>query len=126
MITVPDESELTILQIFVSTFQSRTPQASVYIHGLLQSLIENQMRSEGTMSVKQFLFADLGEIVLPAHLLIDPANDLVEAPHDPRFQISRKLEVFITRAGEVGRVSSAQVVWLITPSFILTYSERSA
>ena len=114
------------MQNFVSSFQSRTPQACVYIRCLLQLLIGNQMKSEGTISVKQFLFADLGEMVLPAHLLIDPANDLVEAPYDPRFQISRKLEDFVSQAGEVVSVPHTRVLWLITQSSISIYFGHSA
>ena len=53
------------------------------------------------MSIKQLLFDDLGELVLPADLLLDPANDTIEAPHDPRFQIARKMEAFISRIGPV-------------------------
>ena len=83
------------------TFQSRVPQPCVYTRCLLQSLIAGEAKSEDTNSFKQFIFDDLGEIVLPANLLIDPANDLVEAPNDPRFQIARKLEDFVARGGEV-------------------------
>lgn len=115
-----------VLQTFVSSFQSRTPQASVYIRCLLQSLIVNQMRNGGTISVKEFLFADLGEMVLPAHILIDPANDMVEAPHDSRFQISQKLEAFVSRAGEVDQIPSARMFWLTSPRSISMFFERSA
>ena len=83
------------------TFQSQAPLPSVYIRCLLQSLIEDEIRIKGAISTKQFVFDDLGQIVLPANLLIDPANDLVEAPHDPRFQIARKMEAFALRAAEV-------------------------
>lgn len=73
----------------------------MYIRCLLQSLIEDEVRIEEATSIKQFIFNDIGQIVLPANILIDPANDLVEAPHDPRFQISRKMEAFVLRAAEV-------------------------
>lgn len=52
-------------------------------------------------SIKQLLFDDLEEVVLPADLLLDPANDDVEAPQDPRFQIVRKMEAFLSRSGPV-------------------------
>ncbi len=52
-------------------------------------------------SIKQLLFDDLEELVLPAGLLLDPANDDVEAPQDPRFQIVRKMEAFLSRSGPV-------------------------
>ncbi len=83
------------------TFQSRTPQPAVYIRSLLQSLIFNEMRVLGTMSFKQLLFGDLEEMVLPADLLVDPANGSIEAPQDPRFQILKKMDAFVTRAADV-------------------------
>lgn len=83
------------------SFQSRTPLPSVYIRCLLQSLIEDEIRNDGATSIKQFIYNDLEQIVLPANLLVDPANDLVEAPHDPRFQIARKMETFVLRSAEV-------------------------
>ena len=33
--------------------------------------------------------------------MIDPANDDVEAPQDPRFQIVQKMNVFISRVADV-------------------------
>ena len=52
-------------------------------------------------SVKCFLFDSLEEIILPGSILIDTANDDVEAPHDPRFQIGEKMALFVTRAADV-------------------------
>ena len=52
-------------------------------------------------SIKQFLFDSLGEMVLPGSILIDSANDEVEPPHDPRFQIVKKMDEFITRTADV-------------------------
>lgn len=52
-------------------------------------------------SIKQLLLDDLDEVVLPAGLLLDPTNDDVEAPQDPRFQIVRKMEGFLSRSGPV-------------------------
>ena len=53
------------------------------------------------MSFKQLLFDDLEDTVLPASILVDPANSDVEAPQDPRFQILRKMDLFVTRAADV-------------------------
>ena len=39
--------------------------------------------------------------MLPADLLIDPANSDVEAPQDPRFQISKMMDAFVTKAADV-------------------------
>lgn len=54
------------------------------------------------MSFKKLVFDDLKEIVLPANLLVDPANENVEAPQDPRFQIWKKMDSFVIRAADVG------------------------
>jgi len=85
----------------VLTFQSRKPQPSVYIRALLQSILFGEMKILGTMSIKQLLFDDLAEIVLPADLLLDPQNSEVEVPKDPRFQIAKRMDIFVARAGQV-------------------------
>ena len=53
------------------------------------------------MSIKQFIFEDLAEIVLPADILVDPRNSEVEAPRDPRFEIAKRMEIFVARVGQV-------------------------
>lgn len=68
------------------------------------------MRVLGTMSVKQVLFDDLAEIVLPANILLDPANGDVEAPQDPRFQILKKVDAFVARVADVRNVRSGVAV----------------
>lgn len=59
------------------------------------------MRVLGTMSIQQLIFDDLEETVLPASPLVDPTNAHVEAPQDPRFQVIKKMDTFITRAADV-------------------------
>ncbi len=73
------------------------------------------MRVLGTMSFKQLLFDDLEEIVLPADLLVDPSNGEIEAPQDPRFQVSRRIESFINRAADVSLANERPKCWL-TPA----------
>lgn len=94
-------------QTFVQVFQSRTPQPSIYMRCLLQALICNDQEILGKMSIKQLIFRDLAEAVLPASILIDELNDNVEVPQDPRFQIAERMEAVIAR---VGQVSSEMVV----------------
>lgn len=53
------------------------------------------------MSIKQLLFDDLAEIVIPGDVLVDPRNSQVEVPIDPRFQIAKRMDVFVTKAGRV-------------------------
>ena len=89
------------LQTFVMTFQARKPQPSVYIRALLQSILFGEMKILGTMSIKQLIFDDLAEIVLPTDILLDPQNSEVEVPSDPRFQIAKRMDIFVARAGQV-------------------------
>ena len=51
--------------------------------------------------MKKFLFDDFEELVLPADVLIDPENGDIEAPQDPRFQISKRMDAFVTKAANV-------------------------
>ena len=83
-------------------YQSRKPEPSAYVRCLLQSLVFSEMRILGTISLKQFLLDDFEELVLPADILVDPANGDIEAPHDPRFQISKRMDVFVVKAANVG------------------------
>ncbi len=53
------------------------------------------------MSVKQLLYDDLAELVLPYDLLLDPKNEEIEVPHDPRFQIASRMTTFVVRATQV-------------------------
>ena len=55
----------------------------------------------GKLSVKQLLYYDLAEIVLPADILLDVRNWGVEHPGDRRFQIRKRMDEFAARAGQV-------------------------
>ena len=68
------------------------------------------------MSVRQLVFDDLAEMVAPAHILIDPSNDNVEAPKDPRFQILKRMERFVGRAAQVLLCSKRTARMQITKS----------
>ncbi|KAJ5591477.1 uncharacterized protein N7459_001846 [Penicillium hispanicum] len=81
----------------VWTLLSRKPQPSVYIRCLLQALIVSDMTILGAVSVKQFLYDDLAELVLPSSILLEANTDDVELPSDPRFQIARQMEGFVKR-----------------------------
>ncbi|KAJ5988583.1 NatC N(alpha)-terminal acetyltransferase Mak10 subunit [Penicillium waksmanii] len=76
---------------------SRKPQPSVYIRCLLQALIVSDMTILGAVPVKQFLYDDLAELVLPSSVLLQANTDEVELPSDPRFQIAQKMEGFVKR-----------------------------
>lgn len=51
----------------------------------------------GAVPVKQFLYDDLAELVLPGSLLLEANTDEVEVPSDPRFQIAQHMEGFVKR-----------------------------
>lgn len=59
------------------------------------------MKVLGRMSIKQLLFDDIAEIVLPADPLVDLHYGEVEVPRDPRFQIAKSMDAFVTRVSEV-------------------------
>lgn len=52
----------------------------------------------GKMSVRQLLDDDLSSLVLAEDPLLDPRNDKIEVPHDPRFNMARRMETFRERA----------------------------
>lgn len=60
------------------------------------------MKVLGKLTIVKLIFDDLDELVLPADILIDPANENVEAPHDPRFLIANEMRGFALRVGDVG------------------------
>ena len=57
------------------------------------------------MSFKKLIFDDLEEIVLPEDVVLDEANSEVEAPQDPRFQISRIMRDFLSKSADVWQPS---------------------
>ncbi|KAL8995051.1 MAG: hypothetical protein Q9169_005150 [Polycauliona sp. 2 TL-2023] len=85
---------------FAYVFQSRKPQPAIYIRCLLQSLIFHDMKVLGKVTITTLIFDDLAELVLPADILLSPANGNVEAPQDPRFQMAREMSGFVLRVGD--------------------------
>lgn len=79
------------------TLLSRKPQPSIYIRCLLQALIVSNMTILGAVPVKEFLYDELAELVLPANILLESSTDEVEVPSDPRFQIAQKMDGFMKR-----------------------------
>lgn len=68
-----------------------------------------QFRDESNWCT-QFFLNDLSETVLPAPILVDPKNFDVEAPHDPRFQISTRMTKFVDRTATVDVVPKFTVM----------------
>lgn len=92
----------------MSTLLSRKPQPSVYIRSLLQALIVSDMTILGAVSVRQFLYDDLAELVLPSSILLRANTDEVELPSDPRFRIAQVMEGFVKRFAQVCSVELPQ------------------
>ncbi|KAI5926060.1 Mak10 subunit, NatC N-terminal acetyltransferase-domain-containing protein [Camillea tinctor] len=93
-------SEPQSLLTFVSTFQAKKPQPLVFIRTLLQSLLFKEMVVLGSYSIRQILDHDLSLTVLPCSPQIDPANDNIEVPSDPRHQTAAQMEIFRQRVAE--------------------------
>ena len=54
----------------------------------------------GKLSIRSILDDDLSNLVLPANPLLDAINDEIEVPHDPRHQISQRMEIFRSRVAQ--------------------------
>ncbi|KAK4167314.1 putative MAK10 subunit [Cladorrhinum sp. PSN259] len=85
---------------FVMTFQAQKPQPMVYIRTLLQSFLFKDMIILGRFSIRHILDGDLCLLALPSSRLLDPTNDLVEAPHHPHYAIAHQMELFRQRAAQ--------------------------
>lgn len=55
----------------------------------------------GAVPVKEFLYDELAELVLPANILLESNTEEVEVPSDPRFQIAQKMDGFVKRFAQV-------------------------
>ncbi|KAI5862267.1 Mak10-domain-containing protein [Durotheca rogersii] len=93
-------SEPQSLLTFVSLFQARKPQPLVYNRVLLQNLLFREMVVLGNYSIRQILDHDLSIVVLPCAQQIDPANDNIEMPNDPRHRVAIQMEMFRQRVAE--------------------------
>ncbi|TDZ23369.1 N-alpha-acetyltransferase 35, NatC auxiliary subunit [Colletotrichum orbiculare MAFF 240422] len=88
------------LQTFVSTFQAKKPQPLIFVRTLLQSFLFKDMEVLGHKSIRQLLDDDFCIVSLPDSILLDRANDDIEATHDPRFAVAEHMESFRQRAAQ--------------------------
>lgn len=65
-------------------------------------MIVNNMTILGAVPVKQFLYDELAELVLPSSILLQANMDDIEVPSDPRFQIAKQMDAFVQRFSQVG------------------------
>lgn len=100
----------------------------MYVRVLLQCLIFEGLRLVGPKSAKRLVFDDLAETVLPADQILDERNDEIEVPHDPRFQITRCMNAFVTRACHVSCALTPLLQAKLIGKFrsTLTYTAASA
>lgn len=85
----------------IATLQTRKPQPSAYVRALVQSLLVQDSQILGSIDAGQFCCDDIVQLVLPRSPLIDPQNDTVEFPSDPRYQISKHMKEFVQRMSQV-------------------------
>ncbi|KAF7885002.1 hypothetical protein EAF00_010820 [Botryotinia globosa] len=97
-VDILDYTDSHSLMTFVSLFQARKPQPSVYIRTLLQYYMFADMVILGKMSIREVLDDDLASLTLPGNQLLDRINDEVEVTHDPRFHMAQRMELFRSRA----------------------------
>ncbi|PLB48941.1 putative amino-acid N-acetyltransferase subunit Mak10 [Aspergillus steynii IBT 23096] len=84
-------------KVAIWTLLARKPQPSVYIRSLVQTITVNKTTVLGAVPVKQFLYDELGELVLPTSTLLQASTDETEMPTDPRFQIAQHMDAFVKR-----------------------------
>lgn len=54
----------------------------------------------GSIPVKDFLYDELSDLVLPNSILLQANTDETEMPSDPRFQIAKHMDGFVKRFGQ--------------------------
>ena len=101
VIIVNGDSRTHEAQNFALAFRSRSPQACPYIRCLLQALVFHEMKVFGRIQIVDFLFADFEEVSMPGSILIDPTNQLAEAPQGERFQIFNLMDRYTLRVADV-------------------------
>ncbi|KAF6819915.1 N-alpha-acetyltransferase 35, NatC auxiliary subunit [Colletotrichum sojae] len=100
VVNVLEYENAVCLQTYVSTFQAKKPQPLIFVRTLLQSFLFKDMTILGNKSIRQLLDDDLSIVSLPGSILLDRANDDVEAPQDPRFVVAEQMEAFRQRAAQ--------------------------
>ena len=78
-------------------FMSQVPQPSVYVRALLQSYLHINGKLLDRFTDKECVIEDLRHLTLPASILLDPANSLVENPVDDRFRMASQINQFVLR-----------------------------
>ncbi|KAK3326051.1 hypothetical protein B0H66DRAFT_616884, partial [Apodospora peruviana] len=72
----------------------------VYIHMPLQDLLFKDMIILSHLSIRQATTTTHPSSSCLTHRLLDPTNDMFEAPHDPRFAMAHHIETFRQRAAQ--------------------------
>ena len=88
------------LMVFCWNFSSLTPQPSTYSRAVMQGML---FRNNAVMNVIphiDLLVSDMRELILAGDNLLDPANWETEMPSDPRYQLARKVDEFLSKASD--------------------------
>lgn len=90
------------LSTTISVFMSRIPQPSAYIRAVVQSFLLDRATELvlGKVTPKQFLLSSVEAMVLANSSMLDPANDLVEVPTSPQFEMARLVMDFDARVSQ--------------------------
>ncbi|GAB7340703.1 hypothetical protein MBLNU457_7090t1 [Dothideomycetes sp. NU457] len=88
------------LMAFCWSFSSRTPQPSTYSRAVMQGMLFRNNEIMNRVPHIDLLVSDMRELVLAGDTLLDPANWETEMPSDPRYQLARKVDEFLSKASD--------------------------
>ena len=86
------------LMAFAWNFSSRHPPPSTYSRAVMQGLYFKNSMIANIVPHIDILITDLRELVMAGDPLFSADNWEVELPSDPRYQLARKVDDFLTRA----------------------------
>ncbi|KAL1306490.1 hypothetical protein AAFC00_005185 [Neodothiora populina] len=95
--TVHEPSPSNIFR-FVSDYSARTPQPGTYARSILQGILFKESRFAASIDHIDILVTDIRELVLAGDAILDPRNWEIELPSDPRHQVARKIDEFMSKA----------------------------
>lgn len=88
------------LMVFCWSFSSRTPQPSTYSRAVMQGMLFRNNEVMNRVPHIDLLVSDMRELILAGDTLLDPANWETEMPSDPRYQLARKVDEFLSKASD--------------------------
>ncbi|KAF8468341.1 Mak10 subunit, NatC N-terminal acetyltransferase-domain-containing protein [Kalaharituber pfeilii] len=86
---------------FLLRFNGRKLQPCTYVRVMLQCLLVQNWAVVGKVPIKEYVIADLKELCCPLPKLLDPNNDLAEAPQSPEYNIMKRVNWFTDKASNL-------------------------